>query len=348
MHSKRTPKVRVLFAALLLGSVISVAGFGATPAMADPFTGGFSPTIIGGAADLNGDGVVNRRDDANAFYGDTHIINGLLDCDAWNPPPGANAGVAGSGVINSGDNCTLVGYDGTPNGVTIKVLAGVFQVANGPLPLVFNASDPNNPDVGASDFAWSTIGGRVDSNGNEAIDGDDCHFGLIGVTEDPGFGDPTDGADILGNPGANECGFATPPSTADNGLVDLNSDTLITSADSCANGCFFGHDVKAGKVQAPECPGFEGDPRNHVVGTSGADSLRGTPGRDIICGVGGNDTLNGLAGRDVIEGGKGDDLLKGGAGPDTLNGGAGPDTARGGPGRDRCSSAARRNSCELR
>ena len=102
MHRKRTSTVRAGFAALLLGSVISVAGFGATPAMADPFTGGFSPTIIGGAADLNGDGIVNDRDDANEFYGETHIINGLLDCDAWNPPPGSNAGVAGNGVINGG------------------------------------------------------------------------------------------------------------------------------------------------------------------------------------------------------------------------------------------------------
>ena len=145
MHQQRTPKVRAVFAALLLGSVISVAGFGATAAMADPFTGGFSPTVIGGAADLNGDGVANLRDDANAFYGDTHIINGRLDCDAWNPPPGANAGVAGSGVINSGDNCTLVGYDGTPNGVTIQVLAGEFQVTNGPLPWSSTTPIPTTP-----------------------------------------------------------------------------------------------------------------------------------------------------------------------------------------------------------
>ena len=47
----------------------------------------------------------------------------------------------------------------------------------------------------------------MDSNGNETIDGEDCHFGLIGQTVDAGLGDPTDGADILGNPGANQCGF---------------------------------------------------------------------------------------------------------------------------------------------
>lgn len=230
-----------------------------TTAGATSFSDGFSPTIVTGKADLNGDGAVTGRDDADAFYGDTHIIDGQLDCDAWGPI--ANAGTAGDGAIGAADDCSLVGYDGTPDGVTIDVVNGAFQVADGPLPTVFNAGDPSNPDVGASDFAWSTIDGRVDSNGNEAIDGDDCHFGLIGTTADAGLGDATDGADILGNPGANECGFATPPNTADNGLVDLNDDSDITSADSCADGCFFGHDVTLGKVQAaasPECPGLPG------------------------------------------------------------------------------------------
>jgi Ca2+-binding RTX toxin-like protein len=220
----------------------------AAPAGAVPLTGGFSPTIIGERADLNGDGVVNGRDDSNAFYGDTSIIDGMLDCENWTVP---NDGDAGDGVIGTDDDCELIGYDGTADGVTIVVSGGEFQVADGRLPTVFNAADPDNPDVGDSDFAWSAIGGRVDSNGDEAISGDDCHFGLIGETIDAGLGDPTDGADILGNPGANECGFAQPPAGANNGFVDLNSDTLITAgADSCAD-CFFGLALVAGLVQAP-------------------------------------------------------------------------------------------------
>jgi hypothetical protein len=79
-------------------------------------------------------------------------------------------------------------------------------VGDGPLPTVFNAGDPSNPDVGDSDFAWSAIDGRVDSNGNEGIDGDDCHFGLIGQAVDAGFGDATDGADVLGAPGQTSAG----------------------------------------------------------------------------------------------------------------------------------------------
>jgi Ca2+-binding RTX toxin-like protein len=307
----------------------------AAPAGAVPYTGGFSPTIIGGKADLNGDGVVNGRDDANNFFGDTDIIDGMLDCDAWGAQ--ANDGSAGDGVIDGADDCALVGFDGTPNGVTINVDNGVFQVANGPLPTVFNEADPDNPDVGDSDFAWSAINGRVDSNGDEAITWEDCHFGLIGQTVDAGAGDMTDGADILGNDGTNPCGFGTPPNTADNGLVDLNSDADITAADSCTNNCFFGLDVQAGVVQAQACPGFAGDPRNQVVGTSGPDVLVGTAGADIICGRGGNDVLVGRGGNDLLIGGAGGDSLRGNAGADVLRGGGGADALRGGGGPDRLS-----------
>jgi Ca2+-binding RTX toxin-like protein len=303
----------------------------AAPAAAVPLTGGFSPMIINGAADLNGDGVVNGRDDSNAFYGDTSIIDGMLDCDAWTAP---NDGAAGDLAITVDDDCTLIGYDGTANGVTIAVVDGEFQWPNRRLPTVFNAANPDNPDIGASDFAWSAINGRVDSNGNEAITGDDCHFGLIGETVDVGLGDATDGADVLGNPGANQCGFVQPPDPADNGLVDLNSDTDITAADSCS-GCFFGLDVEVGVVQAQECPGFEGDPRNHVVGTPGNDVLVGTAGADIICGFGGNDILRGRGGNDVLLGGAGADSLSGGPGADRLRGGGGNDVLNGGGGRDR-------------
>jgi Ca2+-binding RTX toxin-like protein len=324
-------RVAVVTVLVLLG--LSALIVVAAPAAAAPLTGGFSPTIVSGEADLNGDGLANGRDDANAFYGDTHIIDGMLDCDAWGPI--ANSGDGGDETIDGGDDCSLVGYDGTPDGVTIEVVDGSFQVGNGPLPTVFNAADRDNPDIGDSDFAWSAIDGRVDANGDEEIDGDECHFGLRGLTVDAGLGDATDGADVLGNPGANECGFATPPNTADNGLVDLNSDADITAADTCANGCFFGLDVTLGKVQEEECPGHEGDPRNDVIGTSGADVLLGTGGNDIVCGLGGADLLNGRGGNDLLLGGRGADDLRGAAGADRLEGGIGGDVLRGGLGADR-------------
>jgi hypothetical protein len=183
------------------------------------FSGGFSPTIIGGLADLNGDGLVNGADDSNAFYGDTSIIDGALDCNAWHNK--ANSGAAGDGTIDGSDDCNLIGYDGTTGGVTIQVVDGSFATANGALPTVFNATDPGDSSVADADFAWSAINGRVDANGNGTIDGNDCHFGLIGQTPDVGLGDPTDGVDILGSDAG--CGFAAAVDPALNGLVDMNS-----------------------------------------------------------------------------------------------------------------------------
>jgi hypothetical protein len=267
------PLSMVVFTGALL-AFQAIGLVGAQTASAAVFSGGFSPKIIGGGADLNGDGVVNGRDDSNDFFGDTDIIDGKLDCNAWGNAAGdENAGTAGDGTITAADDCKLVAFDGTSDGVTITITDGAFAWLTGTaLPTVYNADDPANPGVVAADFAWSTIGGRVDSNGDEMISGLDCTFGLIGQTVDAGLGDPTDGADVLGNPGANECGFATAPAVADNGLVDLNSDATITSADTCTNGCFFGHNVTLGLVQiegataAPTITSFS--PTSGPVGSS--------------------------------------------------------------------------------
>jgi Ca2+-binding RTX toxin-like protein len=316
----RTARRTLLLALLALCISLLLAG----PAGAGPLTGGFSPTIVGGGADVDGSGVVNGSDDANAFYGDTSIIDGKLDCDAWGAT--ANDGSPGNGTIGPTDDCSLVGYDGTPDGITIEVVDGLFQVGDGPLPTVFNASDPDNPDVGDSDFAWSAIDGRVDSNGNEGIDGQDCHVGVV------------DSINVLSNdtPGdPNPCGFANTSNTADNGLLDFNNDQDITGVDSCSDGCFFGLDVASGKVQEVECPGFEGDPRHDVIGTSGDDTLIGTAGSDIICARGGDDTLVGAGGKDLLLGARGADVARGGGGRDVLRGGTGRDRLLGGDAGDR-------------
>jgi Ca2+-binding RTX toxin-like protein len=326
---------RLLFLALVSLLALLLAG----PAGAGPLTGGFSPTIVGQGADVNGDGIVDASDDANAFYGDTSIIDGKLDCDAWGVV--ANDGSAGTGTINGADDCSLVGYDGTPDGVTIEVVDGAFQVGDGPLPTVFNAGNPDNADIGDSDFAWSAIDGRVDSNGNEDIDSDDCHAGLIL------------GIDVLSNDNGNSnpCGFASSPNTADNGLLDFNNDQDVTGIDSCSNGCFFGLDVSSGKVQEVECAGFEGDPRHDVIGTSRPDVLIGTAGPDIICGLGGADKLIGAGGRDLLRGGGGADVIRGGDAGDRLFGNGGRDRLNGGAGFDRGFGGAGHDtfvSCEIR
>ncbi|MBI4261849.1 MAG: PKD domain-containing protein, partial [Actinobacteria bacterium] len=84
----------------------------------------------------------------------------------------------------------------------------------------------------------------------------------------------------------------------------------------------------------PKCPGFEDLPGNHIVGTSGDDTLVGTEGDDVICGLGGNDTIDGLGGDDVILGGEGDDVLHGGPGKDRVVGGPGVDEIHGDGGAD--------------
>ena len=71
--------------------------------------------MINERLDLNGDGAVTGADDSNAFYGDTAIIDGGLDCDAWGLTE--NEGSAGDGVIDVNDDCFLRVVDGTNNGV---------------------------------------------------------------------------------------------------------------------------------------------------------------------------------------------------------------------------------------
>ena len=245
------------------------------------------------------------------------------------------------------DDCQMLAYDGSAGPGSRSSSTTVLSIGlMGTFPTVFpDPSDPDNPGVLEANFAWSTINGRVDSNGDETIDEDDCSFDVVGT------------ADILGNTAlnTNPCGFANPPDAADNGKVDLNDDGDITTADTCLDGCFLGHNVILGVVQGATCPGFATDPRHQVVGTPGDDDLAGTSGRDIICGLGGNDSLDGRVGNDLLIGGSGADVLLGragadvlrggigndrlisGLGNDRLNGGSGRDQLIGGPGRDRLS-----------
>ncbi|MGH2673436.1 MAG: choice-of-anchor L domain-containing protein, partial [Actinomycetota bacterium] len=192
---------------------------------------GLSPTIYGGLADVNGDGVVDANDDANAFYGDSSIIDGGLDCDGWGNAE--NNGSPGDGIIDGSDDCTLIGFDGTATGVEITVEDGSFALPDGTvLPTVFNAANPDNPSVVASNFAWSVIDGRIDADGDGDIDGDDCSVDFVA------------GMDILGE----NCGFVV-SDAAFNGLVDVDGDGTITVADTCDD-CILGEDVTYGAVDS--------------------------------------------------------------------------------------------------
>jgi hypothetical protein len=254
----RTCSAKALATVLALTTAAAVSLLAsATPASADNFSGGLSPFALSGLADVNGDFVIDTADDSNAFFGDTSIINGKLDCDNWT---GTNTGQAGDAAITTDDDCNLLAYDGTADGLPIPVTDGVFAIDDGDMPTIYpDPATPTNSSPTAAKFAWMTLGGKVDSNGNGSIDDNDCHIDLVG------------GIDVLSNTSgnANPCGFATPPSSADNGLVDLNGDSDITIADTCGDGCFFGHDITNGFVQdfnfPCDCTDFNLDDKTDIV-----------------------------------------------------------------------------------
>jgi len=57
------------------------------------------------------------------------------------------------------------------------------------------------------------------------------------------------------------------------------------------------------------CLGFEAVEANHLVGTSGSDTLAGTSKKDIVCAGAGEDVLTGSTGDDTLDGGAGTDRL---------------------------------------
>ncbi|MFK7733466.1 MAG: hypothetical protein AB8B48_17735 [Pseudomonadales bacterium] len=72
----------------------------------------------------------------------------------------------------------------------------------------------------------------------------------------------------------------------------------------------------------------------HVIGTSGADSISGDASANTLTGNAGDDTLDGEGAADNLIGGAGNDTLLGGTGNDTLQGGADNDQLDGGAGDD--------------
>jgi hypothetical protein len=143
--------------------------------------------------------------------------------------------------------------------------------------------------------------------------------------------------------------FVPPATPVSSGAGDCEGDTFV-GGDQANDGddCQLDKIYLTSKVQPAQpgpgpgpgpgtqarCPGFQGDTRNQVVGTAGADVLNGTSGPDIICGLGGNDTIRGRGGKDILIGGRGADILLGGRSGDRLIGGRGADTLRGGRGKD--------------
>lgn len=244
------------------------------PGHASPggYTGGLSPVVLGGLADMDGSGVVGGRDDSNGFYGRTHVIDGALDCDAWDRP---NAGTPGDRAIDGADDCTLVGVDGSDDGATILVEDGRFVSLDGGvmpegirLPALFDADDPTTLDVAGADLAAWVLDGRVDVNANGIVDEGDCARGVVGVTDDAGLGRPVDGIDVLG--ASATCAEPAAGGISVAGLVDVDGDGTITLEDTCRSACFVGMNVRSGFVRRPpEMPAVASfTPAEGAVGTS--------------------------------------------------------------------------------
>ncbi len=139
---------------------------------------------------------------------------------------------------------------------------------------------------------------------------------------------------------------------------------LATNAETGSLGAGEPAALGGAAVTLGECPGYAGQPGNHIVGTDQNETLKGTVGADIICGLGGNDKLFGLPGNDIVDGGKGNDVLRGGHGNDRLialdgndklfgqpgndkdNGGSGNDDLFGGRGNDDNNGGSGADSCK--
>jgi uncharacterized GH25 family protein len=156
-----------------------------------------------------------------------------------------------------------------------------------------------------------------------------------------GGGTPTPAAGDLTTDAAGEADFVFTNATAGTNTITACLD--VDDSGTCDEGEPTATATKVWQGVPPECPGFEGDPRNDVIGTAASDTLIGTGAADIICGKGSADEINGKGGRDLLLGGggnddifgkKGNDRLKGGKGKDLLNGGKGTDVCKGGPGKD--------------
>ena len=222
----------------------------------DPFIGVLTPNIIGGGMDVNGDGVIDSKDNSNQLLG-ASILSGLLDCDDFGTAPGN----PGSGTIDTSDDCTLTAEDGT---TVITVVDGAFQLPDGPLALTFSV-----PDID-----WNVIAGRVDSDGSGTIDAGDCTLSIVDESLPFNNNGTTKGTDleidILSSDGTdNPCEGLANATTANNGGVDIGTvgaNGNIGPEDDCSNGCFFGHNVLNGDVVAASA-GF-----SYVVGKGGLDS----------------------------------------------------------------------------
>lgn len=275
--------------------------------------------------------------------------NSPLECEpeAATAPAGASHSITCSAAAGTTIDLEISGAN-DPDNADSPMTPDLTCATNnaGQCLLTSSFGDPGQP---TTETGTTTYRAWVDADGSDGSNESDPTEGRNESTT-PGTTPESDNTDVV------ERTWTDDPVTQCNDRTDNDGDGLTDHPQD--PGCDAATDNDESNPGPPPpratCPGYEGDPRNQIVGTSADEALTGTDGDDIICGLDGNDTLLGGNGNDLLVGGRGNDVIRGGGGDDTIRGslgrdvlfgddgadrifgGADTDRINGGPGRDRC------------
>ena len=302
----------------------------------DEFSG-IENLILGGGADVIGDGEDNRITVRDTGSNDNNDIDGGGGNDTIDAGIGDDSVTGGSGddlIIDrlDGGNSTLSGGSGSDDALDLSGSAQGFVLdASGVLTAgattlnvssfdILDATDQADDIYEISDIDIINAGG-----GNDTV---------RGRAQSADVFDGEGGIDTYIDTGTIARDIDLDAGTVNglNNLIDFenvigstNDDTIMgTDADGNDLQGGDGNDFIGGRGGADTLDG--GDGADTLEGSTGDDSLLGGAGADVLQGFGDNDTLNGGADDDRLDGGGGDDVLRGSTGSDTLIGNDGSDT----------------------